>query len=69
MVVRDKTKVRTVDRAKYLGCTLNKENNPLVEVRGRIREAMGVLRKMHAFWRHSNNTIKFKITVMQAVLF
>ena len=24
---------------------------------------------MHAFWRHSNNTIKFKITVMQAVLF
>ena len=55
----DKQLVKTVTKSKYLGCILNKENNPIVEVRGRIREAMGVLKRMHAFWRHSNCTIKF----------
>ena len=47
----------------------NKENYPIVEVRGRIREAMGVLKRMHVFWRQSNCSLKFKIYDMQAVLF
>ena len=56
-------------QAKYLGCVLNKENSTLVEVRGRIREAMATLKRMHSFWRHSNCNLRFKITVIQAVLF
>ena len=41
----------------------------IVEVRGRIREAMAVLKKMHLFWRHSTCNIRFKLIVTQAVLF
>ena len=30
---------------------------------------MAILKKMHVFWRHSNNSLKFKLTVLQSVLF
>ena len=59
VVFQDRQKVKTVDKSKYLGCVLNKENNPIIEVRGRIREAMGILKMMHAFWGHSSCTLKF----------
>ena len=65
----DQTKLKTVDKSKYLGCILNKTNNTTIEVRGRIREAMGILKRMHQFWRHSNCNLRFKLTVIQAVLF
>ena len=58
-----------VQKAKYLGCILNKKNDPIVEGRGRIREAMGTLKRMHVFWRHSNCNIRFKLNVVQAVLY
>ena len=61
-------KVRTVDKANYLGCVLNQSNNMGIEVKGRIRYAMGTLKKMHTFWRHSNCSIKFKLNVIQAIL-
>ena len=66
---KNKEKVKRVDRAKYLGCTLNQHNNMEIEVKGRIREAMGTLKQMHTFWRHSNCTVRFKINVIQAILF
>ena len=66
---QDKTMVKVVERAKYLGCVMSRTNNSLVEVRGRIREAMTVLKKMHTFWRHSNCKIQFKLTVIQAILY
>ena len=30
---------------------------------------MGILKKMHCYWRHSNCNLRFKLVVMQAVLF
>jgi len=66
---RDRSTIKEVQKAKYLGCYLNRENNPAIEVRGRIREAMGILKKMHVFWRHSSCSIRFKITVIQSVLY
>ena len=65
----NKELVKEVQKAKYLGCILSKTNDTEMEVRGRIREAMSILKKMHAFWRHSNCNLRFKITVMQAVLY
>ena len=38
-------------------------------MRGRIREAMGALKRMQTFWRHSNCTLNFTLNVIQAVLF
>ena len=63
------TPVKDVEQAKYFGCYLNKTNDTTREVRGRVREAMGILQRMHCFWRHSNCTVKFKVTVLQAVLY
>ena len=65
----DKAPVKEVNKAKYLGCILNKDNNVEMEVRGRIRDAMGTLKKMHVYWRHSNCNLKHKLMVVQAVLF
>ena len=65
----DKPLVRTVEKSKYLGCVLNKDNNTTAEVRGIIRDAMGTLKKMHIYWRHSNCNLKHKLMVTQAVLF
>ena len=67
--VEDQTHMKEVDTAKYLGCHLNKDNNPLIEVRGRIRDTMVILKKLHAFWRHSNCNIKFKLNAIQAIQF
>ena len=69
VVFEDTTEVRKVHEAKYLGCTLSKDNNIIREIRGRIRETMTVFKKMHSFWRHSNCTLKFKLTVVKAVLY
>ena len=69
IVFEDRTEVKKVHEATYLGCTLSKDNNVIKEVRGRIRETMAVLKKMHSFWRHSNCTLKFKLTVVKAVLY
>ena len=66
---QDRTAIQEVSKAKYLGCILNKKNDPTIEVRGRIREAMGILKKMHIFWRHSNCNIRFKLNVVQAVMY
>ena len=30
---------------------------------------MATLKRMHAFWRHSNCNIRFKLNVVQAILF
>ena len=56
----DKTKIKIVDKSKYLGCVLNETNNTTIEVRGRMREAMRTLKRMHQFWRHSNCNLQFK---------
>ena len=66
---QDRTCINVVQKAKYLGCILNKKNDPIVEVRGRIREAMGTLKRMHVFWRHSNCNIRLELNVVQAVLY
>ena len=52
-------------------CPNKTETNSLSTwpVRGRIREAMGILKKLHRFMRHSNCKIRFKLNVVQAVLF
>ena len=69
IVFHNKTPVKSVEKSKYLGCVLNKSNNVIIEVRGRIREAMGILKRLHRFMRHSNCKLRFKLTVIQAVLF
>ena len=69
IVFQDKTPVRSVEESKYLGCVLRRDNNIIKEVRGRIREAATVLRKMHVFWRHSNCTVRFKLIVLNAILY
>ena len=66
---KNKTPVREVNKAKYLGCTLTKDNDVTAEVRGRIRDAMITLKKMHIYWRHSNCNLKHKLMVVQATLF
>ena len=63
--LKDKTPVNNVEQAKYLGCLLNKANDTTREVRGPV----GMMHKMHGFCRHSDCTIKFKLTVLQAVMF
>ena len=67
MIFRTKAPVREVNKAKYLGCVLNKDNNVIMEVRGRIRDALGTLKKMHIYWRHSCD-LKHKLMVEQAIL-
>ena len=69
MKFKNKEPVKEVNKAKYLGCMLCKDSDTTMEVRGRIREAMGILKKMHCFWRHSDCTLRFKLVVMQAVLY
>ena len=49
IVFHNKTPVKIVEKSKYLGCVLNKSNNVITEVRGRIREAMGILKRLHRF--------------------
>ena len=66
---RNQTLVKKVEPAKYLGCLLNKFNDTTREVRCRIRDATVTLKWMHTFWCHSNCSIKFKLNVLQAVLF
>ena len=46
---KNKEPVKAVQVAKYLGCMLNKENNPTIEVRGRIRVASGILKRCMPF--------------------
>ena len=69
VVFRNKAPVKEVSKAKYLGCILSLDNNVVNEVRGRIREAMATLKKMHIYWRHSNCNLKHKLMVTQSILF
>ena len=55
--------------AQHQKVLLNTTNDTTREVRRIIREAMGILHRMHGFWRHSNCTVKFKLNVVQAVLY
>ena len=66
---KDKEAVKSVEHAKYLGCNLNKHNDTTKEVRSRLKDAMITMKMMHTFWNHSNCSVRFKLTVLQAVLY
>ena len=64
----DGTKIRIVDEAKYLGCSLNETSNYRKEIGKRISNTYITMQKLNIFWLHSNCPAKFKLIAADAVI-
>ena len=64
----DGTEVKRMGEVKYLGCMINDNGDPRREVRKRIAECMCTFIKLDTFWKHTNNPIKLKIIVFNAIV-
>jgi hypothetical protein len=64
----DGTRVTQKDEVKYLGCQINNTSDVNKELNGRIAACMATLKGLHAFWRHSDCPIRFKLQAFDAVI-
>ena len=64
----DGAKVNVKHEVKYLGCTLNDKCDTHKEIKHRISQCMVILKRLHLFWRHSDCSIRQKLTVYDAVI-
>jgi hypothetical protein len=66
--MRDGTRLKPVNEAKYLGCYLNNRADGIREVKKRISECTVILKKLDLFWGHSNCSLRRKLAVQKAVI-
>ena len=57
-----------MNEVKYLGCMINDKGDPRKEVRKRVSECMATMKKLDCFWKHTNNTIKWKLITFNAII-
>ena len=60
--------MKAVESATYLGGTLTRDVNPLIEIRTRISATLPVVKKLELFWKNANCHSKLKFTVYNAVI-
>ena len=65
--MKDGTRLRPKEEAKYLGCYLNNRADGTREVKKRISECMVILKKQDLFWGHTDCSVR-KISVQKAVI-
>ena len=62
------TRMSTIHEVKYLGCLLNDKADPEKDVKKRISDCMITMNRLHIFFRNSNNSVRQKLLVWDAVI-
>ena len=58
----------TKTEVKYLGCHLNDDADLNMEIRRRKADCVATVKRLHQYFRNSDNSVRFKIQVLNAVI-